>query len=881
MRRNKEKIVSIAALFMLSVYSIMANNWPFSNINTESGLSDNQIRYILQLNDGRMAFATSGNLNLFDGTSFKYIHRNEEHIYPLASYNGSYRIYLDGDSLLWMKDRHKLMGIDLRQEKYINDIESYFNKKGYNQPILDLFVDSSSRIWLLMADDKLCNLSSNDVIPIKSNGSVLQDLTTDNSRLYLFYDTGEVVCYDILTRQRLYSSSAYPDTEYENFAETSLIVKQGDCIYQLRNGSKGGFFCFNTINHKWKRIFETDYSLFTLFVTPENIAYISCGKGLWVINLTTGQRSYYPSFKTINGETIDTEITTCFYDQQGGLWLGTVNRGLLYFHPARYKFKYIGRYTFPEQERTTRDFAILAFAEDADHILYFNTTIGCYQYYSVDNGLEKLIPVSYALLPEDVKVQLENKGRQVYKGKEYTALCKDSYGRIWAGTEDGLFLFKDALDKGKKIYTEDGLVNNFVHAILEDRDHNIWITTSCGISQVQIDSDNDKIHFTNYNSYDGTLNTEYINGAIFEATDGSLYFGGINGFNILAKDQISISQLPHKPLFSQLYIHGEPIKPGIEYQGNCILSRTPPYTHEIELAYDQNFISLEYTALNFLNPTKVRYRYMLEGVDDQWIEVLKNGTNYMNSTNEILKISYTDLQPGKYVLKVMASIENQKMKGEPATLIIRIYPPWWKTPLAYICYILFFIVVLVTLLYTFIHYSQRKMERKHREDMLLLRIQTLIKHCQELEDDRLKSFKGKNEKVGDVQDNGNAISEADSIFLAKAIEMVEKNLNVSGYSVEQLSTDLCMDRTGLYRKLTTLIDKSPSLFIRSIRMQKAVQLLLQGELNITEISEKVGFSSVSYFGKCFKEIYQCTPMEYVEKYKQSHDFQSCNRFVAK
>lgn len=860
------KRCAFIALFICCLFSVIANDLIYSNINAKNGLSDNQIRCILQLKDGRMVFATSGNLNLFDGTRFKYIHRNENHIYPLANYSGAYRIYLDGDSLLWMKDRHRLMGIDLRQEKYMKDIEGYFHGKGYDRPVQDLFIDPNSGIWLLLEGNQLCNVSSAQIIRTENNQSVLQDLVTHDNQLYLFYDTGKVVCYDLSTRQKLYGSSAYPETEQASFSATSLIVKQGHCIYQLRNGSKGGFFCFDTLKRSWKRLFEADYSLFTLFVTPENLAYVSCGKGLWIIDPATGRHSCYPLFKTISGETIDTEITTCFYDRQGGLWLGTVNRGLLYFHPARYKFRYIGRYAFPKQEVTTRDFTVLAFAEDTHHSLYLNTTIGCYQYSPAGNEVDRLVRTDYASLPEEVKEQWEMADSRIYRGKEYTALCKDSRGHIWAGTEDGLVFYKDDRNEGRKIYTDDGLVNNFVHAILEDRKQNIWITTSCGISQIPATSDGDEMRFVNYNSYDGTLDTEYADGALFEAADGSLYFGGINGFNVLVRDEVAAACLPHKPLFSQLYVNGEKIVPGIAYQGNRILSCTPPYTHEIDLAYNQNFISLEYAALNYLNPAKVRYKYRLEGVDVRWNDV------QTNNTNGILKISYTDLQPGTYILKVMSAIGDRKVGGEPATLVISVSPPWWKTPLAYVGYVLLLITAMVTSVYAFIRHSQKKMERKHREDMLLLRIQTLIEHCQELEEENARSPKeqdGRDDtEEEDAKEKGNAVSEADSAFLARAIEMVEKNLNVPGYSVERLSTDLCMDRTGLYRKLTALIDQSPSLFIRSIRIQKAAQLLLQGELNVTEIAERIGFNSASYFGKCFKEAYQCSPMEYVERCKK-------------
>ena len=101
-----------------------------------------------------------------------------------------------------------------------------------------------------------------------------------------------------------------------------------------------------------------------------------------------------------------------------------------------------------------------------------------------------------------------------------------------------------------------------------------------------------------------------------------------------------------------------------------------------------------------------------------------------------------------------------------------------------------------------------------------------------------------------------------SEFIMKAVALVKQNINTPGYSVERLATDLCMERTGLYKKLTTLLDKTPSLFMRSIRLEHAAQLLKEGKLSIAEIAEQTGFSSSSYFSKQFQEIYGCKPSEY-------------------
>lgn len=92
--------------------------------------------------------------------------------------------------------------------------------------------------------------------------------------------------------------------------------------------------------------------------------------------------------------------------------------------------------------------------------------------------------------------------------------------------------------------------------------------------------------------------------------------------------------------------------------------------------------------------------------------------------------------------------------------------------------------------------------------------------------------------------------------------LIEQHLAESEYGVEQLAHDLCMERTGLYKKLTVLTDTTPVAFIRQVRLQRAASLLKDGTLTVNEIAERTGFSSPSYFTKCFKKEYGVLPSEY-------------------
>lgn len=843
------KNIKRALLFCLSVCMVsftFAGELLFTPLTAQDGLSDNQIRYIQQLSDGRMVFTTNGNVNLYDGVNFTYVHRTPEDTYPLKKYDGHYRIYREGDSLLWIKDSYKLSCIDLRKEKYIDRLENYFLSRGVSSSVDDLFMDDHYRLWLLTAEG--LHTSSLGLFDISSNEGKLQDLATGGDYLYLFYSTGEVVCYDLHTKERLYAVAAYPEAEREWFANTSLVVKGKEGFYQLRNGSKGGFFFFEPQSRTWKKLLEQNYTLNTLIVTPEEEAYISCTNGLWIVDPRNEKQQYLPALRTVDGASVSTEISTLFYDRQGGLWVGTLNQGLLYHHPSRYKFSRFGRSHFSALPQ--RELVVQAFAEDKEGQLFVRCQSGIYQYHpKAADGLSLRL-VSPAGLSEGL-----------FRNSPNDALYLDSRGWTWAGTTDGLKLFvSGAAAGGRTLYVEDGLSNNSIHAILEDRNGDVWVTTSCGISQIRVDETTNDLLFFNFNLLDGTLKNEYVRGAIFETSDGRLLFGGIDGFNILNPGESCVSSLPLTPLFTAFHLYGKRVKQGESYDGRIILSEAMPYTTGIELAYNQNFLTFEFSALNYRNTAQTFYRYMLEGVDAGW----------QKRTTDILQASYTNLPPGRYLFRVWAGDNAHQSRGEITEVRITIHAPWWRTTLAYIIYTLLFVFLIAGAVGLYLYVTKKKMEQQHKEEILLLRIRNLIEQCSRYEEEQ------KTEQTTEESDatlveasDGDRMSASDNLFIARAMEQVEKNLDKPGYSVEQLGRDLCMDRTGLYRKLITLLDQSPSLFIRNIRLQRAAHLLLEGKLTVTEIAEQVGFSSSSYLSKCFQEMYGCRPSEYAEKRKQS------------
>lgn len=134
------------------------------------------------------------------------------------------------------------------------------------------------------------------------------------------------------------------------------------------------------------------------------------------------------------------------------------------------------------------------------------------------------------------------------------------------------------------------------------------------------------------------------------------------------------------------------------------------------------------------------------------------------------------------------------------------------------------------------------MSKPFNLDMLMVHIEKLI----EQQEKRKQEFR-KNIEV-----NPSAITSLDEQLIQKCLEYIEKNMDHPEYGVEELCRDLGMVRMSLYRKSQSITGNAPTDFIRSIRLKRAAQLLQGSQLPIVEIANRVGFSSSSYFVKCFK-----------------------------
>ncbi len=795
----------------------------FTRLDASDGLSDNSVMHILQLPDGRMVFTTQGNINLYDGMRFHYIHRNDSDLHPLRHYHGAYHVYVGDNDRLWIKNYKHMWCLDLRHERYLTHPEEVFRDMGLAEEVTDLFADSEHGLWLV-TERGLWDGRRKKYLPQTTFNGDLQDVETADSLVYLFFSSGELTCHSRRDGRFLYRSAAYPADEQADYDRTSLVVKGPDGnFYQIRAGRKAALFSFSPATRRWRRLLTADGNLHTLIVPSARTACISSLNGIWEIDLPDGQATFRSALMTADGEQLQTSINTIYRDRDRGIWLGTNNHGILYAHPER-----------------------LRFASAAS-------------------------PEALSLTSADVEEALRQKNdrRKDYQDYRYNDVLTDSHRRKWCATADGLRLFLSAHAEPRMFYTEDGLPNNFIHAFTEDAQGRIWASTSCGISQISLSPGSDTPSFTNYRHEDGLLKGEYGNRKACTLTDGRILMGGTEGWTLFHPDSAEVPLRQFRPLLIGLSLYGTPLS--IARAGSTAprrsLAQAAPYLSHYEFSYRENHIGMDFSALNYVCPAQTHYRYrLIHGNDSTWYEAsLASGSNLVDERGN-LHLSFPLLPPGRYRLQVTASTRNDFRNSPVTEVSFVIHAPWWLTPWAYTAYLAALLLTAALGIHLYIRQTRRRILRRHKEDILLLRIQHLIERCDSYE----RLCRTPSETSTPPQEKEEPpICSADSEFLNKAVALVEANLNTPGYSVERLSKDLCMERSGLYKKLTNLLDKSPSLFIRSIRLKRAADMIAQGGMSMNEIAERVGFSSASYMSRCFQEEYGCKPSEYMGNMKKS------------
>lgn len=245
---------------------------------------------------------------------------------------------------------------------------------------------------------------------------------------------------------------------------------------------------------------------------------------------------------------------------------------------------------------------------------------------------------------------------------EVNAVLESSDGSLWVGTTYGL---NRILPTGevRRYGPQEGLATELVYGLVEDKHGRIWISSNRGLDE--LDPKTGAVR--QFDNTDGLQSNEFNAGASYVAEDGEVFFGGINGFNAFYPANIQRRNISPKVSITKLFKFNEEVP-----------TDTPIFTlDELVVPWQDNVLGFEFAVFDFAAPDKNTYRYMLEGFDNDWL-----------SASGHQHVTYTNLDPGSYTLRVRGANSNGQWSKEEATLSLQIEPPPWATWWAYLLYVL-------------------------------------------------------------------------------------------------------------------------------------------------------------------------------------------------
>lgn len=378
------------------------------------------------------------------------------------------------------------------------------------------------------------------------------------------------------------------------------------------------------------------------------------------------------------------------YEQGSVLWIASVGHGIIKAEIGGSNdapvLKVQKRFTINNEDKSSNYFFTIK-PISKNQILFGNRGAGVFE---IDTRTSELKPLTF-----------NNDDNQLLS--EVFSIEEDSRGDFLFGSSYGLIKYKNSNSNYTVLNKTNGLLSNTVHSIIHESGNIFWFSTNRGL--VQYDSDKETIR--NYEFSDGLNVVEFSDGASFrDEKNGILFFGGINGFVSVSREDNHTQDYMPPIYFDQLSILGK------EYNIYKFL-RQGGENEFLRLDHDQNFFSISFNAIDYLNGNNYNYYYKLEGVNDQWID---NG----NSNS----ISFTNFSPGDYTLSIKYYNRATDNESSVYQLRIKILPPWYMSGWAYFCYFVIFIIALLLLIrYIMIRNRNKRaqlvmtMEQQHKEEI--------------------------------------------------------------------------------------------------------------------------------------------------------------------
>ena len=393
-------------------------------------------------------------------------------------------------------------------------------------------------------------------------------------------------------------------------------------------------------------------------------------------------------------------------DDKGRIWIASLGGGLQCLEPVSGTFE---TYTSSNSALLENNVTSLCWVDN--NTLFFGTA---------NQGVGMM-----DMRTREIKKIQGQSGNVKLSNDAVNHVYKDSRGLVWIATREGLNVY----DTRRHVFLDLSPVaeakGNFIAAITEDQERNMWVSTSRKVIRVTVASDGKGSYLFDsraYNSEDGLQNCDFNQRSIKMLHNGIIAIGGLYGVNVFAPDHIRYNKMLPNVMFTGLSLFDEAVKVGQSYGGRVLIEKELNDVENVEFDYKQNIFSVSFASDNYNLPEKTQYMYKLEGFNNDWLTLPLGVHN----------VTFTNLAPGKYVLRVKAINSDGYVGIKEATLGIVVNPPFWMSWWAYLLYAVGLVIVLFLARY--------RMLKREREKFHLQQIENEVAKNEEINNMKFRFF---------------------------------------------------------------------------------------------------------------------------------------------
>lgn len=460
-----------------------------------------------------------------------------------------------------------------------------------------------------------------------------------------------------------------PNDEY-SLSYNSVTAIAEDKKGNFWVGTDNGLNYFNSTTGRSERFFHDPHdpnslpsnAILSVLIDSHDTLWVGTWKGGWA-SFNEEKRNFVHA-KMVDGSSqhMTEEVWTMYEDRQQQLWVAglyLLDRDLNAFRDYRS--------LYPNGDELS-SIRVKSMYEDSEGIFWIGTAAGLD---ILDRATGKM---RHFYHDEAVKSSLSD--------HFIKCIFEDNNGQLYFGTRaGGLNLLDKQNFTFSAIRAKDGITDDLIAGMIGDNQGSIWIITGNGLVRYTPERD----HFEVFNRQNRLLTSSFLRNTLILTQNGNIVFGGSDGLTILNPDRLKKNPKIPPIVFTEFQVLNKTVIP---QDASGILSKSINKTEKIILDHSQSVFSFKFSALNFRHTELNNYSYKLEGFDQHW-----------NDIGHARTATYTNLNPGKYTFRVIASNNSNVWNKEGVSIDIDILPPWWRTYTAFFIYMLFFAFAMYEIIY--------------------------------------------------------------------------------------------------------------------------------------------------------------------------------------